>query len=419
VKRRSVLLGGVASLLVPGCVSDALAPEVPTFEVQPPATFVRKVRAQGLLHAVEATPLSAPPDADRPMKIAWLAEDGHAVKKGEVVLRFDDTEMKRKLADSQDDVSSSDKRMKKERVSAQANEVKRDVTAALSESEAAVAREFESDDADILSRNEIVESAIDLELAEAKAQHARRVKQIERAVSSKQIDLLSISRGQSSREAHRAEEGLTRLEIVAPHDGILVLERSWQGNAIQVGDNVWRGQKVAELPHVEVLEAKIHILEADAGNVVVGLPAEVVVDAHPETVHAATLAKLDTLAQPKHHDVPVHYFGATLTLEKTDAETMRIGQRVSATILLEEPDALVVPRQAVFDRDGKSVVYKRVGGGFDAVEVELGNGSAGRVVVTAGIEPGDVVALRDPNIDAAELLAGDEAKEAEDKAGTP
>jgi hypothetical protein len=41
------------------------------------------------------------------------------------------------------------------------------------------------------------------------------------------------------------------------------------------------------------------------------------------------------------------------------------------------------------------------------------------VVVTAGIEPGDVVALRDPNIDAAELLAGDEAKAAEDKAGTP
>ena len=412
MKRRRFLLGLMALGVLPGCLSEALAPQVPVFEVQPPSTFVRRVRAQGLLQAVEATPLSAPHDADRPMKIAWVAEDGHAVKKGDVVVKFDDSEMKRKLADSQDDVVASNKRMKKERVSAQANEVKRDASATLSDSEARVAREFESDDADILSRNEIVESAIDLELAEAKAAHARRVKEIERAVSSKQVDLLSIARAQSSREVARAEDGLTKLQVTAPHDGILVLERNWMGTPVRVGDNVWRGQKLAELPHVAVLEAKVHILEADAGNVVAGLPVELVVDAHPGQVFEASVEKIDTLAQPKHHEVPVHYFGATLKLARTDADTMRIGQRVSATILIEEPDVLVVPRQAVFEEDGATIVYKRTTTGFEPAVVELGTSSAGRVVVASGLEPGDEVALRDPTLDTAALLGKSDEGEA-------
>ena len=413
MNRRRFIACGLAAVLV-GCMPDVLEAEVPTFEVEGASTFVRKVRAEGLLHAVEATPITAPQDSKRPMKIAWVAEDGMAVKKGDIVVEFDASEMERKLADSQDDVRSSNKRMKKESVTAKSNAAKRDVTAELSDAEAQVAREFESDDADILSRNEIVESTIDVELAEAKARHARRVKQIERAVSSKQLDLISIDKEQAKREVQRAEEGLTKLQIKAPHDGILVLQRNWRGDPIRVGDTVWRGQKLAELPHVEALEARVHVLEADAGNLATGLPAEVVIDAHPANTYEASLLKMDTLAQPKHHEVPVHYFGVTLELAKTDAETMRIGQRVSAIIRVEEPDALVIPRQAVFDDDGKTIVYKRSGGSFDAVEVELGTASAGRVVITAGLEAGDEVALRNPNEDASALLGDENDKKAEE-----
>lgn len=419
MRRRRFLMLGASALLLGGCIAETLEADVPTFEVQPAATFVRKVRAEGLLHAVEATPISAPHDSKRPMKIAWVAEDGMAVKKGDIVVEFDATEMERKLADSKDDVLASNKKIKKESVSARANAAKRDVTAALSDSEAEVAREFESHDADILSRNEIIESSIDVELAEAKARHARRVKDIERAVSSKQLDLISIEKEQSAREVQRAQEGLTKLQIKAPHDGILVLKRNWRGDPIRVGDTVWRGQKLAELPHVEALEARVHVLEADAGNLAPGLPAGVVVDAHPGRTYEATLLKMDKLAQPKHHEVPVHYFGVTLELAETDAETMRIGQRVQATIRVEEPEALVVPRQAIFDDEGKTIVYRREGGGFEPVEVELGTASAGRVVISAGIEAGDVIALRDPNEEAAALLGDKDDAKADEGPKTP
>jgi multidrug efflux pump subunit AcrA (membrane-fusion protein) len=195
----------------------------------------------------------------------------------------------------------------------------------------------------------------------------------------------------------RAEDGLARLEIAAPHAGILVLERDWRGNALRVGDTLWPGQEVAEIPLVSAMEAELFVLEADAGDLAAGLPAELVIEAHPEHVHHATIARVDTLAKPRHHEVPVQYFAITLALPATDEATMKVGQRVRATIILEQGDALVVPRQAVFERDGRLYVHRKEGTGFAEVEVKLGSSSAGRVVITEGLEEGDRIALRDPN----------------------
>lgn len=418
IDRRAALRLLVAWLAATACEATGVdGTPVPVFEVQERDTFVRKVSAQGTLRAVEATPITAPPDAERPMKIAWVAADGSEVQQGEIVAKFDSTEMERELADSQDDVTSSRRKISKESGQSRLKQKKRDVTAELADVEATVAKEFEGGDEEILPRNDIIESTIDLELAEAKARHARRVKEIEKAVSSRQLDLLGIEQDQSARKVTQAEDGLAKLTVEAPHAGIVVLARNWRGETVRVGDTVWRGMKLAELPLVAVMEAEMYVLEADAGNLVEGLPADVVIEAHPETVHAAKVKRVDTLAQPRHPEVPVHYFGLTLELEKTDPKTMRVGQRVRATIRIEVPDAIVVPRQAIFDDEGKTFVWREtIGGAFEKVEVELGAASTGRVVVASGLEPGDRVALRDPTKAAGDLLGGGSEGQDADKA---
>jgi HlyD family secretion protein len=140
-----------------------------------------------------------------------------------------------------------------------------------------------------------------------------------------------------------------------------------------------------------------------------------VIEAYPETVHEAKLTKIDTLAKPRHREVPVQYFAVTLSLAATDPATMKVGQRVRGTIVLEQGDAIVVPRQAVFERDGRMFVHRRDGTRFEAVEVKLGSSSAGRVVVTEGLSEGDHIALRDPD-SPAPAAAPAEGKTAEGKA---
>jgi multidrug efflux pump subunit AcrA (membrane-fusion protein) len=76
---------------------------------------------------------------------------------------------------------------------------------------------------------------------------------------------------------------------------------------------------------------------------------------------------------------------------------MKPGARVRALLTLDEVrSALVVPRQAVFDRGGRTIVYKRGARGFTPVPVTLGPSGMGRVVIASGLKPGDVVALGDP-----------------------
>jgi hypothetical protein len=57
---------------------------------------------------------------------------------------------------------------------------------------------------------------------------------------------------------------------------------------------------------------------------------------------------------------------------------------------------LAVPRGAVFEKDGKRVVYRRTGGGFVPIEVTIGRQSISRLVLDWGLAAGDVIALRDP-----------------------
>jgi multidrug resistance efflux pump len=394
---RSLRLGLWLALVGAGCgpTVEPLA-EVPTLEVSRSEAFVRRVTAEGYLRAVEATPLTAPEDSQQPMKVAWVAVDGSQVRAGDVVVRFDATEMQRELENSRDDVTAAQRQIERERTLGSASGRRRDRTAALAGVELEMARELQTEDERILSRNEIIETRIDAGLAQAKADHAREVKGVEGAVSRSQRQVHDIARRHAQSSVQRAEDGLARLEIAAPQDGLLVLERDWRGNTLRVGDTIWPGQKVAEIPRVAAMEAELYVLEADAGDLVAGLPAELVIEAYPEAIHQATLAKVDTLAKPRHQEVPVQYFAVTLALAATDPATMKVGQRVRGTIVLEQGDAIVVPRQAVFERDGRMFVHRRDGERFEEVEVELGSSSAGRVVVTEGLAEGDRIALRDP-----------------------
>jgi multidrug efflux pump subunit AcrA (membrane-fusion protein) len=100
----------------------------------------------------------------------------------------------------------------------------------------------------------------------------------------------------------------------------------------------------------------------------------------------------------------VQYFAANLELETGDA--LKPGQRVVAKLTLDEvEDALVVPRQAVFEEDGGSFVYRLAGGRFEKAAVGIGPPSLGRIVIESGLSEGDVVAARDPGLSRSEAVA--------------
>lgn len=409
MKRRAVLglvLAAIAAITALAAIAfGAYLPlsggraGVPVERVEP-RPFARRVQAEGELRAVRATQLSVPVGVPGPFRIGWLAEDGTQVREGDVVIRFDPAEVEKQLVEAADELESARLEARKQRSESLAEIRKLEQDLELARQQLDNARQFQKKDEMVFSRSEIVESEIDQELARGKEEHARGARGRRETLSRAGLDLLGIRMRQAEARILRARQSLSALAVTAPHDGVLVLKRGWRGETAKVGDQVWNNQVLAEIPDLSSMEAEVFVLEADAGGLAPGRQAAVVLESRPGAEHAARIARVEALAKPRFRGSPVQYFGVVLALDATDPRIMKPGQRVRATLHLDErASALTVPRQAVFEREGKMVVYRKGQGtgGLEPVAVTLGPGSAGRVVIESGLAPGDVVALADPN----------------------
>lgn len=359
--------------------------------------FEHRVRGEGVLSAVQATPLSPDPGIRAPLRIVWMVPDGSRVEAGDPVIRFDPTDFEERLEEADDQLAKTGLRIARETIESdsQLENLQRDE--AMAEMELEAARRFQKKDAGIFSRHEIIEADIDQELAAKKREHAAQVRESRRELRETELELLAIDRRQARLKKQEAEQQLSSLEITAPHDGLVVFQR-WRGSLPRVGDQVFPGNVLAELPDLSEMQAEVYVLEADAGGLEVGKTAEVRLEAHPGRVYEARVARVDALAKPRVRQSPVQYFAVTLELAETDQRRMKPGQRVRADLILaRQEDALVIPRQAVFEGEGGGkIVYRRTAGGFEEVPVTLGVSGLGRVVVVSGLEEGDRVALVEP-----------------------
>jgi HlyD family secretion protein len=399
-RRRLVAASAVAlaGVLVAGArLARTSTPEGVATTLVKRERFVREVAATGTLRAVRATPIVAPPQSGRQQKIAMLARDGTVLREGDLVVEFDPYEARREAADGQADLAAAAAKIAKSK--AEAGKTARSLTLDRDVAKDALGRalEFELTDEELFSRNEIIESRLDKRLFAKKADVVGRKLATSGQLSAADRALGEIEAGKARFKVGNAENSLRSLRILAPHDGLLILEKNWRGESAFVGDSVWPGQKLAEIPDLSKLEARVFVLEADAAGLKPGLAAPLTIEGRPGAAFPGRVSRVDALAKPRDQLSPVKYFETTVALDSTEASFMKPGQRVRAVIRLEEAeDVIAVPRGALFDKDGRRVVYRWEGGGFAPVEVTVSRNSISRVVVDKGLQAGDRIALRDP-----------------------
>lgn len=395
---RRIRVAPVIACLALASLAACSRPEAtPTYEVER-RSFVHRVTAEGTLKAVTTTPLTVPTEVRQTVRLAWVAADGSLVAEGDLVARFDPTEMEERLEEGRTDLRSAGFEVEKSKVESAAKVTEIETKLKVADLELGHAKRFQKTDDSVFSRHEIVESEIDEELAVDRKEHATDSRQTQGSLSRTELDLLAIKERKAQLVIDQARDGLSALEVRSPHAGILTLVRGWSGEVPQVGAEMWRGQQIAEIPDLSHLEAEVFVLEADAGGLEAGKPATVVVEAEPETAFTAVIQRVDSVAKPRFRGSPVQYFGVVLELTGELGESMKPGQRVRATLYIEEvPDALVVPRQAVVQEGGKPQVFVAAGDGFEPRRVETGASSLGLVVVTGGLEAGERIALSPPS----------------------
>ena len=126
--------------------------------------FVRHVTALGMLRAAKTTPVTAPVESMRSMKVASLVTDGSAVQAGEVVVRFDPYDAQKEAADGRADAGTAEAKLEHAGAEGEKTGRARVLDRDLAREDLKRAEEFVLTDEGIFSRNQRIESEIDRDL---------------------------------------------------------------------------------------------------------------------------------------------------------------------------------------------------------------------------------------------------------------
>ena len=88
-----------------------------------------------------------------------------------------------------------------------------------------------------------------------------------RALAGAELDSLRQQRDRAAGRVKALEDGIERMNIRAPQDGIVVYRSNWRDEKKKVGDSVWFGEVVLALPDLSEMNGDGFVDEAGGGPV--------------------------------------------------------------------------------------------------------------------------------------------------------
>jgi len=418
------------------------------------ASFYITLPVQGTLEAARSVPIV---NIARDTQIVSASDDGVWVAQGDVVLKLNPTDaqkrvddLKQQVGDAQEKVSQAKadgaKRVQnaesgltkaKEsldlaQTQSKANVEKAQAEVAFLEKELAVAQgqldkrqrlyeehlvpitEVEASDDELRGKKFSLETAQrSLERANSDAETNERLRRMEVQTAELELEQAKSDLGSSVLSAERglvglqedlgdAQEQLDAMEVKAPASGMLLLDQTWEDGwrPLRVGDQVWEGQRVANIIDPTEMWVRCDINEADIERVKVGQPALVRVPAIGQQELSGKVRDIDNLARqrsPWEGGIPGKNVFAAVIVLTSEEPRLRPGMGATVEIVLDVVDqGLSVPREALFSEGKNIFVYCVQDEGFRAVPVEILKQSNAEASVKGEIREGEKIALGRP-----------------------
>jgi len=356
--------------------------------------LVLGVEVTGTLAAVQSVVLG-PPQVEEvwDYKIAFLAPEGSSVRQGQPVLGFDTSELEQTLAEKTAERDSAEQELVKLRTHLEIRRRGDELQLAEAEARLRKAGLKVQVPAELVSRHELAEARTDLALAKSEvASITERMAHQEREAQA-EIDALASQRDRAASRLADAETAIVRMTVAAPRGGTVIYVADRGRDKPKLGDSVWRGMNVIELPDLSLMRAEGEIDESDAGRVQPGQRVSLRLDAHPDELFTGRVRDIRGAVETRSFIDPVKVVRLSIDLDRTEAQKMRPGMRFVGTVELERAaKVLVVPAEAVFNRSDGPVVFRKTRLGVEETRPEFGRRNEEWVEVRKGLSTGDRVA---------------------------
>lgn len=388
----------VVALVLLGARLASTEPTIPTSKVIR-GTFQNLLRLRGEVKARRSIVLNAPMRAGQLM-IIKMTPDGTSVKKGDIIVQFDSSKLEQTLSDDKSALATAEAQIQQSAAQSQLTGQK-DVTDLMTARYNLQSAQLDASKSSILSVIEGKEAEIKVADAQLAVKQAEEKLKMDRAAAAADLADQKEKRDKAAFDVKRDETALAKMALRAPMDGVVTVLTHWTPNGphpYRLGDQVWPGAAIVELPDLSTLYFKARADETDRSRLKIGQEARIRVDALPGKEFACNVKQISTLASidfsaswpfPRNFEVEASFHNTNAGL--------RPGMSATAQVTVGQiAGAIQIPTQAVFQKKGRAVAYVLSGSKFKAQAIQVGQRGEGMVVVTAGLQPGENVAMKDP-----------------------
>jgi len=233
-------------------------------------------------------------------------------------------------------------------------------------------------------------SMAEANFSKAKAEWARAEELSKGGISSQQQYDLARSGyeiAEASVKQAKADLGLARNQLantnVTTLFGGTVIRRY-----LDVGERVSPGQPLFEIAEINPVEIEIGVSDRRFSELKLEQPVIITVDGYPEDLFAGTVKKIQPAIDPM-----TRTFKVTVRVDNPE-ELLKPGMFARAEIEIGyHPDALVMPRAASLEEEGKYYAVAIRDNKAIRVEITLGFRDGEKIEVLSGLEDGDRVVL--------------------------
>jgi multidrug resistance efflux pump len=413
--RRLMLIAAVvvvaAGAVAVGMMRTRLAGMTETGPAVPTARATRSslelaTHMKGDLRAARQQTIMAP-SVGGALRVLNLIDAGTMVAEGDVIVAFDPADQQHALEQAESEVLEAEQEIIKRRADTESQTAQDKVALLNARSDVRRAELDASIEQDLIPANEYkIRQAALVEARRALAQTEQDV-EARAAVNKAGLSVLEERRTKANMSADRSRQNIESLVIKAPMSGVVSIRDNRDASGgfffsgmtlppYRVGDTVNPGAQVLDVFDMSGMEIRSMVNEQDRANIEVGQTVEVTSNAAPGVDLAAKVSNVSGLGRADRRAGPLRLFEVTLKLDRPDPRLLP-GTSVDLVVTGRTiEDLLVLPRQAVFERDGKPIVFERTGPGFEPREVKVLHRTESRVAIE-GVPEGGEVALIDPD----------------------
>ncbi|HKB13348.1 MAG TPA: efflux RND transporter periplasmic adaptor subunit [Vicinamibacterales bacterium] len=281
------------------------------------------LRLHGSVEPIHSSPVFVPRLSGsnaNSVVIIHLARAGTQVKKGDLLVEFDSQAQIKtahdREAEYRDFVEQINK-MRADQLAARAHD-----DAALRQGENAVkSAQIDVSTNEVRARIDGEKNQLMLEEMRAHLAALQRTSDLRRKAEAADLRLLEIERDRARNAWTHAQQNATKMRIVSPLDGLVVLKTTWKNGSfgeVQEGEDTRPGVPIMEVVDSTAMRIRAKINQADVERMRVGQAATITLDSYPSREFHGRLEQLSPIATTSALSAKVRTFLGIFSVSEPD-----------------------------------------------------------------------------------------------------